>query len=80
MGQKSREASRAYKEVRRAGGSVDEAKAASEAKKAEWNDHYTGRKPFVYNGPRETKEDSSGWDFDSELNGEGTDWHTSEDL
>ena len=80
MGQKHREANKAYNKARKSGATKEEAKDASEKVIKKWDDHYTGRKPFKYNGPRETKEDSSSWDFDSDLNSNGTDWHTSEDL
>lgn len=80
MSNKYRDAKKAYDKAKKSGATKEEAKLASDKVKREWDDHFTGRKPFKYSGSTTTKEDSSGWDFDSDLNGNGTDWHTADDL
>jgi len=65
----------AYNDVRRSGGSKEEARNVSQQvyhkTESERFDRFMGNKSTY-------KEDSS--DFNSDINGNGTDWHTSEDL
>ena len=80
MGNKHREANKAYNKARKSGATKEEAKVVSEKVIQKWDDHFTGRKPFKGPGSTTSREDSSGWDFDSDLNSNGTDWHTADDL
>lgn len=73
---KYREASKVYMQARREGKSKEEAKAMS-------NSTISRIEKDVYkikSSKNTYEEDSNGWDFDSSLNRNGTNWHTADDL
>ena len=75
MGKNTAWGNNAYKESRSNGGSKSEAKQAS-SEATERYHQQTQERQFV----NCKSHDSNDSDFDSEMNGSGTNWHTSDDL
>lgn len=70
---------KAYQKAIKQGLSKDEAKQASNSVKAKIDKQYQSAGK-VQPTKSNVGYDDRGYDFDSDLNGNGTDWHTAEDL
>lgn len=75
MGKNTAWGNNAYKETRSNGGSKSEAKQASSEATERYHKH-TQERQFGNCKSHNSNES----DFDSEINGSGTNWHTSDDL
>ncbi|APZ82917.1 hypothetical protein [Flavobacterium phage FL-1] len=75
MAKSNARSTKAYNEVRRNGGSKEEARAVSAQVYEK-----TTKEDFNRFMAKSSNYNEDGSDFDSDLNGNGTDWHTSEDL
>jgi hypothetical protein len=75
MGKNTAWGNNAYKETRSNGGSKSEAKQASSEATERYHQH-TQERQFGNCKSHNSNES----DFNSEINGSGTNWHTSEDL
>lgn len=71
---------KAYQAAVKSGKSKDEAKQASAAAKSEIDKQYQSAGKPSTTKPSKVYYDEGGHDFDSDLNGNGTDWHTADDL
>ena len=78
MSRKSYEGRKAYEKAIKQGLSKEEAKQASNNVKAEIDKEYQGLKPK--SNFNTNSFDDIAYYFDSDLNGNGTYWHTAEDL
>ena len=77
MSRKNYEGRKAYQKAIKQGLSKDQAKKASNNVKAEIDREYQGLKPKSNSN---YSYDDKAFDFDSDLNGNGTHWHTADDL
>lgn len=80
MSQKNYFGNKAYKAAIKSGKSKDEAKQASNDVKREIDIKYQNAGKPSASTPSKTEYKEGGYDFDSDLNSNGTNWHTSEDL
>lgn len=75
MGRNTAWGNKAYKEVRSSGGSKDEARQASQEATEKYYAKVRSDQSRIAGHYEDDKHD-----FDSSFNGEGTNWHTAEDL
>ena len=82
MSSKSYYGRKAYQSAIKAGKTRDEAISASVNVKREIDLKYqsAGKPSTTTTPPSKTHYDDGGYNFDSDLNGNGTDWHTADDL